>query len=190
MSSALIKIFTIFALMTCGAVYLCGQSADGRTPVYPKSGDKPDEDRPLSFNENLEKLRIAKEKRDHDEMIERGQEALKLSEDLEKSYNSNGRLTDKEIAKIASVEKLVKKIRNELGGDDDADNDDNTDSGGVQNATRTNSLSLPEAVKSLRESTGSLFDELKKTTRFSISAAAIQCSNSVLRLARFLRIAR
>jgi hypothetical protein len=31
-------------------------------------------------------------------------------------------------------------------------------------------------------------DELKKTTRFSISAIAIQSSNTVLKLVRFLRL--
>ena len=117
-------------------------------------------------------------------MLDRGEEALRLSEQLEKAFGANGKLSDKEVAKIAAVEKIVKKIRNELGGDDDGkeESDDERPSGSA--------LSPADAVKSLRSTTLALFDELKKTTRFSISAAAIQCSNTVLKLARFLRISK
>jgi hypothetical protein len=45
-------------------------------------------------------------------------------------------------------------------------------------------------VKSFRAAAVGLFDELKKTTRFTISAAAIQSANAVVKLARFLRISK
>ena len=49
-------------------------------------------------------------------------------------------------------------------------------------------MSPAEAVKSLRAMTVSMYDELKKTSRFTISAAAIESTNALLRITRFLRI--
>ena len=46
---------------------------------------------------------------------------------------------------------------------------------------------LQIAFKSLQSTTMKLVDELKKTTRFTVSAIAIQSSNTLLRLVRFIR---
>jgi len=172
-------LFLVFVLAATGSYCFAQTSADNKTSIYTKAEDE-DDNRPKSFKETLQKLRIEKEKKEYNEMIDRGEEALKLSEELEKAYEHNGRLTSSEVAKLAEVEKLVKKIRNELGGDDD---DDKSESEHAQ----TNKLSAGEAIKTFRATTVKLFDELKKTTRFSISAAAIQTSNAVLKLTRFLR---
>lgn len=156
------------------------QSVDARNTLNSKPSE--DDDRPKSFRETLEKLRIEKEKKDYDQMLERGEEALRISENLERAYTINGRLTEREMAQLAAVEKLVKKIRSGLGGGDDEDDNDKP---------RVNQPMPPqEAVKSFRTTTLRLFDELKKTSRFTISTAAIQTSNAVLKLARFLRIAK
>lgn len=156
-------------------VSVVAQSAENRTPIFSKPDD---ESRPKSFRESLEKMRIEKEKKDYQDMMERGKEALKLSENLEKSFAQRGTLTKENYAQIAAIEKLTKKIRNDLGGDDDGE--DKSDS---------TKLSDADGVKTLRERVVSLYDELKKTTRFSISAAAIEGTNAVLRVARFLKIA-
>lgn len=178
--------FFIFlaAVFSTGSSGLYAQGADGRGSIIPKTSDNDDDDKPKSFKETLVKLRIDKEKKEFDEMIEHGEEALKLSEELEKAYEQNGRLNTNEINKLATVEKLVRKIRSELGGDDDKeDSDDST-------AAAPQPIAQSDAVKSFRSTTVKLFEELKKTTRFTVSAAAIQTSNAVLRLAKFLRISR
>lgn len=168
-------------LMAC--IFVCGQtSADERSSIY----GKPDEDknRPKTFGEMLEKLRIQKEKKEFDQMIARGEEVLKISSELENAFAQNGKLSDREITKVETVEKLVKKIRGELGGDDDDSEKDET------SHVRQKPSTHADAVKSLRSTTAELFDLLKKTTRFTISAAAIQTSNAVIKIARFLRIAK
>ncbi len=133
---------------------------------------------PKSYQEGLEKLRIDREKKEYDKMVGYGEEAVKIAEELEKAFESNGRLSDKELNKVANVEKLVKKIRSELGGDYDETTDDET----------TDNPAEPEqAVRSFRSVASDLFNELKKMTRFTISVAAIQSSNSLLRIGRFLR---
>ncbi|HEX3101121.1 MAG TPA: hypothetical protein VHQ01_04995, partial [Pyrinomonadaceae bacterium] len=119
--------------------------------------------------------------KDFEEMLSRGDEVLDISGELVKSFEHKGKLTNEDIEKLARVERLAKKIREELGGRDDEDKDDD-DGVGMP--------SLAEAVNTLRVSAGTLYSELKKTTRFTISATAIQSTNTVLRLARFLKISR
>lgn len=164
-----------FAVLIAMSTFAIGQDDS----IFPKPIRK--DDHPKSFKETIEKMRIDREKKDYQEMLDRGEEVLKITEELEKAVDQNGRLTHREIAKIASVEKLVKRIRGELGGNDEDDDKASRED------TQKNRLSPTEAVKTLRSATAALIDELKKTTRFSISAAAIQSSNAVLRVAKFLR---
>lgn len=171
----------LFLLIVSGAAVAFGQGigADGRPMTGSSNNNKDNDERPKSFRETLEKLRIEKEKKDYDQMIERGEEAVKISENLERAYEQNGRLTDREIAQLAEAEKLVKKIRSELGGDGD---DEDKPTEGEQPPSQK------EAVKSFRTTVAKLFGELKKTSRFTISAAAIQTSNAAIKIARFLKL--
>ncbi len=153
-------------------------NVDNRTSIF----DGPEKDeRPKNIKEKLIQMQIEKDKKDHDEMVARGEEAVKLSTELETSYVEKGTLTDKDIAKLDRVEKLVKKIRDELGGDDD---DEVANSESIQPGSTG---FIAAAIDSLKLRTSSLLDELKKTTRFTISAAAITTSNSLLRITKFLR---
>lgn len=181
MSSRFLQPFIALTLALMCFSFSFAQSADNQNPLISKPADSND-DRPKSFKETMEKMRIDKEKKEYKEMLDRGEEVLKLAEELEKAAEQNGKLNEQELAKVTSVEKLVKKIRTELGGDDEDDKDD-------QPTAQKSRLSRVDAIKTLRTATVALFDELKKTTRFSISAAAIQSTNAVLRIARFLRFA-
>jgi hypothetical protein len=132
------------------------------------------------MNESQDRLRIERDKKEHDEMIERGDELVNRSTHLEKTVEASGSITSREMAQVSAIEKLAKKIRNQLGGDDD-DNDTRI------NRTGNGSMSATEAVKSLRTTSAELQEELKKPSRFTISAAAIERSNEVIRLVRYLR---
>src|SRR5205814_471517 len=154
-----------------GYIHASAQAADNRTPMFGRRDNS--EDFSKAFKETREKMRIEKETREYDEMLERGQEVHKLADQLGASFAKNGRFLDDDRAALESIEKTAKKIRNQLGGDDDDEN--------------LEDLSLADAVKGLAAAASALVDELNKTTRFSVSATAIQSSNSVIRLARFLR---
>ena len=168
---------TLIIAACCGGVW--SQAVNNGKEVFTKPGEQDTDDGPKGFKETLEKMRIEKEKKDFNEMIDRGDEALKISDELQHSFEQNGKLSESDLARLAKVEKLVKKIRDELGGRDD--NDQEGDDKDVV------PHSLADAVGTLRSSAVTLFDELKKTSRFTISAAAINSSNTVLKLARFLR---
>lgn len=139
------------------------------------------DDQPRNFKEMLSKQRIEREKKDHEELLKRGDEAAQLTQQLDDAFQRNNSLSQREQQKLESLEKIVTKIRKELGGDDD-DSEDAT----VIKERRPSSLQ--EAFNNLKETTLQLVDELKKTSRFTISAVAIRSSNTVLKLVRFLQL--
>jgi hypothetical protein len=173
MYRSLYIIFFIFGCIFCTGIAASAQTGADEGPIFGKRR----EPEAKNVREMLFKMQIDKEKKDYEEMLDRGQQALVLSQEIEKTYEKTGSLTSSEREKLNDVEKLVKKIRGELGGED----------GDAKDPSDDTPKDIVDGVKYLADSTGKLVDELKKTTRFSISAAAIESSNSVLKVIRYLR---
>ena len=150
-----------------------------------RSGRHRPDDGPLALKEMLAKQKAERDKKEHDAMLERGDEALRLAKQLETSFAQNKGFSSQDKSRLESLEKVVTKIRKELGGDDDSERDDPNY---MQPTDEPKPSTMEEAFKYLQSTTVKLVDELKKTTRFSISAVAIQSSNTVLKLVRFLRL--
>ena len=175
--------FTVFAFIFIGA-------ETGYAQPEPFPGDITDTSRPRrgdapkSFKEMLAKQKAARDKKDHEEMLARGEQAVKLADQLETAFSNNGSLSAEDKVRLASLEEVVEKIRKELGGEDDGPD------GALQmmDADEPRPSTAEEAFRFLHSTTIKLVDELKKTTRFSISAIAIQSSNNVLKLVKFLRL--
>ena len=167
--------FIIF-LLTAASVCACAQTdASGRT----RGAEQ--EDLPKGIKETLAKGRIEREKKDYLELLERGAEAAKLSEELSASFGKNNSLNTEDRKKLERLEKLSKKIREELGAKD-------SESAEIDAADAGEKLiSFSDAFDKLKSISAKLSGELKKTTRHTISAVAIQSSNTVLKLVRFLR---
>lgn len=168
----LFSLVLIFSFASMGY----SQSADGG-PMFgkPRGRDVP----PKGVQDMLYRMQSEKIKKEYDELLDRGQQAATLTGDLERSVSSVGKLSSDDIGKLGDLEKLVKKIRDGLGGGDD-DVDPAILSAEKQSGIASN-------VKYLNDSAGSLLEELKRSTRFSISVNAIECSNSMLRTIQFLR---
>lgn len=150
-------------------------AADAQADASNRSpGARQKEDLPKGIQESLAKQRIEREKKDFAEMLERGEEALKISDELEQSFVKNNSFSAEDQKKLDRLEKVVKKIRSELGGGDD-------------DQVEEKPLSLLNALEILQSNTVKLVDELKKTTRYSISVIAVESSNALLNLVRFLR---
>jgi len=163
-------LFTIFVV---GALFAFGQT----DPFF--RGDPRREEEAKVIKEMLAKQQSERDKKEHEELLKRADTALEISDELEKAFEDDGhRLTPSEEKKLAELEKVVKKIRDDLGGDDEEPDAEKPDSGPKD---------VKDAFLALRKSTLQLVDEVKKTTRFSISAIAVESSNTVLRLVRFLR---
>lgn len=128
--------------------------------------------------EMLAKQQSEREKKEHEELLKRADSALELSDALEKAFEQGHQLSADD-KRLAELEKVVKKIRDDLGGDDDEEDE--------AKAAEERPRDVKDAFMALRRSTLKLVDEVKKTTRYSISVAAIRSSNNVLKLVRFLR---
>ncbi len=141
------------------------------------------EELPKGIKESLAKGRIEREKKDYQELLERGDEAAKLSEELSKSFVQNSSLNSEDRKKLERLEKISKRIREELGGKDSDSSD--ASASDVNADEKLNSFA--DGFDKLKNVSANLSDELKKTTRYTISAIAIQSSNTILNIVRFLR---
>ncbi|HTH51931.1 MAG TPA: hypothetical protein VL501_08360 [Pyrinomonadaceae bacterium] len=155
-------------LFVCGAGAAFAQ-ADKQFPPDDRRSKQEDE-HPFGFQESLSKMRIAKEKKEFDEMLKRGDDAVTIAEHLDENAPVSSQR-----GKISEIGKLVKKIRDELGGD--GDDDDSVP------AKATDA----DAIKLLKEKMSGLSEELKKVDRFTVSAAAIDRANDILKLVKYLR---
>ncbi len=171
----------LFAAMAFAQPSFAQVEIPAARPLRPGEREDPEA---KSLQEMVTKQQISRRKKEHDEMLKKGEEALRISKELETSFEAKDDLSSQDIEKLQELEKLVSKIREELGGKDN-DDDDEISANGEENSARK---SFGAAFRFLKNSTVRLVDELKKSTRFSISVAAIQASNSVVKFARFLRL--
>ncbi len=162
------KLILLLIILICGCVFVNAQQNNGR--IDPTKSEPND-----GLRETLAKWRIKNDKKEYDEMIKRGEEALQIAEELNKAFAENQKLNADELKKLEKLEKLFKKIRDDLGGEEDKE------------ITEKNPNSLINALNNLQETTKSLMSELKKTTRHSVSVIAIESSNALLKIVRFIR---
>jgi hypothetical protein len=171
-----VHIACVLAVLLGGATLAAAQADASNSPM-PFPGNRR-QDLPRAARELLTKKQIAKARKDHEEMVERGEKAKKLAEELEFSLANKEVLSAADKKKLSELEKLAAQIRKDLGGGNDE----------AEEPVKPGSLR--DAIRYLTDATRTLASELEKTSRFSISVVAIQSSNSVIRLARFLRLAR
>src|SRR4051812_33595621 len=97
-------------------VFLCGTAVSAQTAEDPTSSRRGErEELPKSVKEMLSKMQVDQSKKEYKELIDRGEELVAISDELEKSVDSRGTLDEPDLEKLATAEKIVKKIRGELG---------------------------------------------------------------------------
>lgn len=122
------------------------------------------------------KRRIEDAKKDFSEMLKRSEEAEKLSKQLSASYEQNKRLTAEDRKKLERLEELIEKIRDDLGGESDGEEEQ-----------QKQSLNLDELFELLKNSSEELASILKKISRFTVSATAVELSGSILKTIKLIR---
>ncbi len=130
---------------------------------------------PDNIRDRLMELCIEDNKKEFDLLVSQTEEVAKIGQEIDESYTKNKKLSSDDKVKLKQANKLLKDIRKELRADDDDDDD------------AEKLKSTMDAIRDLKENTANLLDEIKKTTRHSISATAIQTSSTVLRIIKFLR---
>lgn len=169
----------LISILFAAAAGAAGQTASNDPWPFPGERRRDDDSRILK--EMLAKQQTAREKKEYEQLLSRGRAAVKLSQDLARSLEKKSTLTEIERKQLEDFEKLVAKIRDDLGGDDDGETN-------ISEKDAKPPKDVREGVLYLKRSTENLLGELKRSTRFSVSIAAIESSNTLIRLARFLRL--
>jgi hypothetical protein len=189
MNSVLQRLLFCVALVAGCGILVYSQPPDMPDATTSSPRGRRSEEAPKGLSEMLARQRLDRDKKDYEEMLDRGEEALKLANQLETSFEQNKAVSQQDRARLEALEKVVTRIRKELGADDDAvigGKDDGHEY--MPQADEPKPSTVEEAVGYLQSTTAKLVDELKKTTRFSVSVVAIQTSNTALKLVRFLRL--
>ena len=173
-----VKFKGLLASIFFTAILATAASAQPPDPWFPDRDRRREEEAKI-VKDMLAKQQSEHEKKEYQELLARGDEALAISTALEKAFDKNDKLTGDDQKRLAELEKLVVKIRDDLGGDDDVDEE--------SDSKDPKPKDLREGFLQLKESTEKLVSELKKTTRYSVSIMAIESSNSLIKLVRFLR---
>lgn len=162
----LINIRLILILLILAVGY---SSADAQFPTH-----RQNDEISQSMKEVLAKGEIKRKKEDFEELVARTEQAVKISEEIERSFSHKQQISSVDKKKLKELEKLIKKIRDELGADGDEVDEE------IPNSKKS-------VVEKLKDASLNLLDEVKQTTRYTISAAAIETSNSILSFVKFLR---
>ena len=118
---------------------------------------------------------LKKEKKDYEEHVERAKEARDLAAELSKTYEIAHSFNAADYKKLERLEKLTKRIRNEVGGSQtDAE---------AKDLPRTKD----EAVSLLADMAKELCDEVEKTPRRVVSASIIEQANKLIALIQYVR---
>lgn len=163
------RIFSIALLISAFAF-----ASEAQLPGEPQK----DEERAKNVQEMLIKWRIKAEEKEFQELIKRGEEVEKLSFELAKSYSETQQLSPEDTKKLERLEKQIKKIRDRLGAEDEDEE--------IEEKPKD----LIAAISYLQDKSSALAKELRKATRHSISVVAIESSNALLKVLKFIRFGR
>lgn len=125
--------------------------------------------------EIIRRAEIRHAEESHKEMVERAEETAEIAGQLRASFRTSKTLGRDELKKLERMEKLARKIRGSVGGDDD------------KLALKETPPHLGAALELLNELSAELKKGVSKTSRLVVSGAVIQRSNELIELIRFIR---
>ncbi|MBX7060564.1 MAG: hypothetical protein K1X52_02815 [Pyrinomonadaceae bacterium] len=175
------SVFTFLFLM--GALFVAAGMSYGQdrpneeTPLFPRRSRQ--EDPPNGVRDMIVRMQIEKKKKDFEEMLDNGDQIAKLSGQIESSIEKTSALSTQDRDHLVELAKLTEEVLDDLGGDADDLLSEPSDKGLGETPLAT--------AKELEAAAKAMVAELHKTTRFTVSASAIESTAEVLRLARKLR---
>ena len=178
------------ALMLIGllltAIGFARAQSSPQTPIAPPPSPPPaskqddhDRDNDVDFGSRetdaRARLLLKAEKKAYEEHVERAKEASDLAAELKTSYAASNSFNAADQKKLERLEKLTKRIRNDVGGSEmDADPKDMPST-------------YSDAVIALADMAKGLYDEVEKTPRHVVSASLIEQANKLLAVIQFVR---
>ena len=178
-------LFRAFVLLFIATMSSAGAFAQARPSSSPSntqqpSDDKHDPDVDFASRETDARtlLILRAEKKAYEEHVERAKEAKQIATELKAAYDAKQALSSNDQKKLERLEKLTRRIRNEVGGsDNDAD-------------PKELPKSIGEGVEAMVKMTEELCDQVEKTPRHVISATIIDQANRLIAVIQFVRDSR
>jgi hypothetical protein len=124
------------------------------------------------------RMAIERAEGEHRKVLEDVGKLSDLSEEVSSKFRDGGKLSDGEVKKLSTIEKLAKRILSHAGGSEVDDKDD------AQPAT------VAAALEQLAAAVEKIKTDMTAETRFVVSAGVIASSNQVINLAQFIRRAQ
>jgi hypothetical protein len=143
----------------------------------PTPDEKHNDDVDFGMREDDARTRLAlkAEKKAYEEHVSRAKEALEIAEGLKRTYQTAKVLNAADQKKLERLEKLTRRIRNEVGGSQgEADPKD---------LPKT----FEEGVSQLADEAKELCDRVEKTPRRVVSTSIIDQANKLIALIEYLR---
>ena len=174
------RIAVVLAMILTSAFYISVR-AQSQPMRPPPSQSTPDDkhDEPADFGSRESdarlKLILKAEKKAYEEHVGRAKEACDLAEEVNQRYEIAKVLNAADQKKLERLEKLTRRIRNEVGGSQtDAD---------PKELPKT----FDEGIKQLAGMAKDLYDQVQKTPRRVVSAGIIDHANKMIALIQYLR---
>ena len=164
---------------------VCWISVRAQTSQPPKSApssqptpdEKHNDDVDFGMREDDARTRLAlkAEKKAYEEHVARAKEALEIAEGLKRTYQAAKVLNAADQKKLERLEKLTRRIRNEVGGSQGEPD--------PKDLPKT----FEEGVSQLADEAKELCDQVEKTPRRVVSTSIIDQANKLIALIEYLR---
>lgn len=182
-SAAVLTIVCVLFVTTMPAL----TQSSPRSPIAPpqaasnsnNNSNKDDHDNDVDFGsretDTRTRLILKAEKKAYEEHVARAKEASDLAAELKTTYATTNVLNAADQKKLERLEKLTKRIRNEVGGSE----------------MNANPKDLPstvtDGINAMADLAKELYDEVEKTPRRVVSASLIEQANKLLAVIQFVR---
>ena len=154
-------------------------SASPPPPTAPVTNNKNDHDDDVDFGSRetdaRTRLILKAEKKAYEEHVARAKEASDLAAELKTTYAATNVFNAADQKKLERLEKLTKRIRNEVGGSE------------MDGNPRDVPNTVSDAINALADMAKELYDEVEKTPRRVVSASLIEQANKLLAVIQFVR---
>ncbi|MEK6302591.1 MAG: hypothetical protein AABO41_17910 [Acidobacteriota bacterium] len=175
---------TRFVWLVIGLFFFCSVPAAAQTPKpnqpSPDTQRRTPEDRWSRSQETglpeemRTRMAMERAESDHRKILDDVDKLNHLSSEVARGYHERGKLSDEELKKLNTIEKLAKHVLNHTLGDEVEDKSPKP-------------LTLAEAVDQMKAAAANIKKTMTAETRFEVSAVVIANSNEVISLAHFIK---
>ena len=136
----------------------------------------PDDEPPNLPEEMRTRMELERREKDYQKLVDSATQLNALSAEVAKLYKENTALSAEQVKKLASIEKLARRILAESGGEEVS-----------EKSSAEPPMGTSEAIDKLVATAADVKKSLERQSRYVVSAAVIANSNDLIHLAQYIR---